>query len=882
MATSKPITTKKKRQKRSSAVPKSTSKSHRDLRSTKSKSLKVRKKSAVIYAKSPAWRETLVKKLHHFLATAYLAKKGMGLAIKHSVAKLKKQRGDFQYAVKTQLTSVRTNVHNQLSKLPAPKLPTLPVLPLPKFPKFKLPFKAKPTKPSKSTKKKKKSKFVKGVTKVTAGTHTFFSQEIFGSFHYLFRYHFLIMLISLLISAGILVGAYEVYDIAFKDLPSVDQLATRQQSLTTKIYDRNGKLLYGIYKDQNRSLIPLSQVPQDLIHATISIEDRNFFTHRGISIRGIFRALVSNAQGGNDLQGGSTITQQLVKNTLLTPERTFKRKVREIVLAFMVEGTYSKNEILEMYFNEVGYGGSTYGVEEASETYFGKPVQKLDLAESAMIAGLPQSPTQYSPFGSTPELAYNRQHEVLQRMVEDKYITQAQADAAKTESLKFKQDKTDIQAPHFVMYIKSLLEKQYGTDVVNEGGLEVKTTLDLDTQNQAQKIVTDEVNNLARLHITNGAAVMTNPQTGEILAMVGSKDYFDFKHDGQVNVTTRPRQPGSSIKPLTYAISLEQGKTPESTILDEPTVFSSPGSPPYAPRNYDGKFHGLVTLRTALACSFNIPAVKTLAEIGIPTMIDKAQQMGITTWTDRKRFGLSLTLGGGEVLMVDMAQVYGTFATYGNTVTLNPIMEIKNSKGEVLYENICATNHQDCPAVRTLDAKVAYQISDILSDNNARIPEFGAHSVLYIPGQQVPVKTGTTNNLKDNWTIGYTQNRLVAVWVGNNDGSPMSYVASGITGASPIWNKIIRTQLDDAHPSSFPVPDGLIKVAVCTATNTLPCAGCPQVSEELFVPGTEPKAACYFAPVSTVPQGSQGQAGGQNQNQQNRDKILNGITTVGN
>jgi len=683
------------------------------------------------------------------------------------------------------------------------------------------------------------------VTKPFRAVFGFIRNEFFAPFHYVFRYHFVIMILSLVISGGILFSAYEVYDIVFKDLPSVSELTTRKQNLTTKILDRNGKLLYSIYKDENRTLIPLSQVPPDLIHATISIEDRNFYTHRGISIRGIFRAFISNAQGGG-LQGGSTITQQLVKNTLLSPERTFKRKVREIVLAFLVEGTYSKNEILEMYFNEVGYGGSTYGAEEAAERYFGKSVHQLDLAESAFLAGLPAAPSDYSPFGATPERAYERQHEVLRRMVEDKYISQAQADAAKNEKLTFRQDMTDIKAPHFVMYVKSLLEKQYGEDVVNRGGLEVRTTLDLDTQNQAQSIVTNEVNNLAPLNISNGAALVTNPQTGEILAMIGSKNYFDFAKDGQVNVTMRPRQPGSSIKPITYSVAFEKGKTPSSTVLDAPVVFNTAGSPPYAPKNYDGKFHGLVTLRTALASSFNIPAVKTLAEVGIDNMIDKAQQMGISTWTDRKRFGLSLTLGSGEVLMTDMAKVYGTFPNHGMTVDLNPLLEVKNYKGEVLYQNTCATDHTGCPATRTLDPLVSYEITDVLSDNNARTPAFGPRSVLYIPGQQVAVKTGTTNNLKDNWSIGYTDDRLVAVWVGNNDGQPMSYVASGITGASPIWNKIMRTQLDDAHPHVFALPDNLVKLDVCTAGSapTLPCQGCPHVSTEIFVKGTEPTQAC--------------------------------------
>jgi membrane peptidoglycan carboxypeptidase len=510
-------------------------------------------------------------------------------------------------------------------------------------------------------------------------------------------------------------------------------------------------------------------------------------------------------------------------------------------------------------------------VEEAAQRYFGKSARQLDLAESSLLAGLPAAPTIYSPFGTNPELAKQRQAEVLHRMVEDKYISAEQAAAAAKEELHFRSDTNDIQAPHFVMYIKNMLVAQYGEDVVSQGGLEVKTSLDLDTQKQTQEIVTKEMAELARLRISNGAALVTNPQTGEVLAMVGSKNYFDFANDGQVNVTLRPRQPGSSIKPLTYAIAMERGLTPASTILDEPVVFSIAGSPPYAPKNYDGRFHGNVTVREALASSYNIPAVKTLASIGINTMIDKAEQMGITTWTDRKRFGLSLTLGGGEVQMIDMAKVYGTFANYGDTVDINPLLEVKNAKGEVLYHNECALDHTNCPKQANLDPKVAYQITDILSDNNARTPAFGPRSVLYIPNQQVAVKTGTTNNLKDNWSIGYTKDRLVAVWVGNNDGRPMSYVASGITGASPIWNKIMRTQLSDAHPHVFPTPDGLIKVKVCVPTGTLECKGCPKVREDLFVPGTEPKQSCNPAQFIRKPADP-------NASPQPVDRILQGVT----
>lgn len=642
----------------------------------------------------------------------------------------------------------------------------------------------------------------------------------------------------------ILLGvSWWTYDYIFKDLPSPHDLTKKNQILTTKIYDRTAKPLYSIYKDENRRLIKLEELPPQVTEATLAIEDADFYNHAGFSIKGILRAVKINLTE-DKIQGGSTITQQLVKQTLLSSEKKFRRKIRELFLAIAVDATYEKNEILEMYFNQIPYGGSTYGIEEAAEKYFGKHAKELSLAEAALLAGIPASPTAYSPFGNSPELAISRQHEVLARMVKEGYITPEQSQAAIEEPLKFVENKTIIEAPHFVMYVRSILAEKFGEAMVSQGGLEVYTTLDLDLQNQAQQIVSDEIKDIKKFNITNGAALVTRPDDGEILAMVGSINYFDFKNDGQVNLTNRLRQPGSSIKPLTYAIALENGYTPSTTIADEPITFQIPGSQPYSPKNYDGKFHGNVTVRQALANSYNIPAVKTLNAVGINRMIDKAQEMGISTWQDRSRFGLSLTLGGGEVYMTDMAQVYGTFANMGYTVPLNPLLLVKDSHGNVLYENPCIKDITKCPRKRTLDPRVAYQISDILSDNNARSAAFGPNSVLNIPGQEVAVKTGTTNNLKDNWTIGYTPDRLVATWVGNNNGAPMSYVASGITGASPIWNKIIRTQLDTDSPSAFKEPSDLKKVAVCTKTGTLPCAGCPSVKEEYFIPGTEPQKAC--------------------------------------
>lgn len=675
----------------------------------------------------------------------------------------------------------------------------------------------------------------------------FFNKPI--KIHIPLRYFFALALIAVFVGGG--VGFY--YYI-LKDLPQVTELSTIKPDLTTKIYDRNGILLYKIYKNENRSLVPLAEIPNHVIQATIAIEDQNFYQHPGFSIRGISRAFRSNLQN-ESLQGGSTITQQLVKNTLLSPERTWERKVKEVVLSFIAEFYYSKDEILSMYLNQVPYGGSAYGVEEASQMYFGKSVRELDLAEAAFIAGLPASPTKYSPYGSNPEAAHVRQRQVIRRMVEDGYITNSMATEALSEEIAVVPLQSTILAPHFVMYVRDLLSEMYGSHMVENGGLEVTTSLDLALQNQAQTVVSNEINNLARLNVKNGAALITQPKTGEILAMVGSTNYFDSTNDGQVNVTTRLRQPGSSIKPLTYAMALERGLTPATVIPDTPVCFQSVGSPPYCPKNYDNRFRGRVTLRQSLAGSYNVPAVKTLAQFSVNDLIDKAEAMGISTWTERNRFGLALTLGGGEVKMTDMAVAYGVFANQGIKVPLQPILEVKTADGRVLAKKPCLdtkTNKVvECQSEQVVDPRVAYQITNILSDNDARAPAFGLNSVLHIPGQEVAVKTGTTNNLRDNWTIGYTSDFLVAVWVGNNDNTRMSYIASGITGASPIWNKLIVSMIDPQKQHLFTPPTNLAKVSICSITGTLACNGCP-ARDEYFIPGTEPSNHCSSEQIARI------------------------------
>lgn len=648
-----------------------------------------------------------------------------------------------------------------------------------------------------------------------------------------------------------------------KDLPGPDKLMTRDQVVSTKIYDRQGRLLFTIFNgNQNRTLIKLEDIPDFVKQATIAIEDKDFYKHPGFSIRGITRAFWQNFFN-SEVQGGSTITQQLIKNALLTPEQTWQRKAKEVILSIQAELIYSKDEILQMYFNEVPYGGTAYGVEEAAQTYFNKGIKEISLAEAALLAGLPAAPTKFSPFGANPKLAISRQHQVLEAMAKEGYIIPQQAEEAKKQKVILAPQITDIKAPHFVMYVKDLLVQKYGTKMVEQGGLKVTTSLDLKIQEMAQDQVTEEINKLANMRVSNGAALVTKANTGEVLAMVGSRDYFDLKNDGNVNVTIMPRQIGSAIKVITYTVALGNGFTPATIIPDTPITYKIPGSKPYSPVNYDNRFHGNVTLRTALASSYNVPAVKTLAVFGVARMIDIGEAMGITTWQDRSRYGLSLTLGAGEVKMIDMAVVYGTLANLGNRINLKPILKVTDYKGRVLSQ------FQGSEARRIIDPQVAYLLTDILKDNQARTPAFGPSSLLVIPGHEVAVKTGTTNEKRDNWTIGYTGDYLVAVWVGNNDNRPMSAVASGITGASPIWNHIISNLLKDEPSHQFNKPEGLVKIKICTLNGLLSCEGCPS-KEEYFLPGTEPKYHCQSEEIKKILE-----------EKEKKDKILEGISTEG-
>jgi penicillin-binding protein 1C len=665
----------------------------------------------------------------------------------------------------------------------------------------------------------------------------------------------------LVVSATIL----SVWFFIFRALPSPRELTTRQQEVSTKIYDRNGVLLYKIYKNQNRTPIGLDTIPEQVRLATLAAEDAEFYSHLGFSVRGILRAIVKNIKKG-ELAGGSTITQQLVKNALLSPEKTLIRKIKELVLAVEVEALYSKDEILEMYLNEVSYGGTAYGIQEASRVYFGKDVGKLSLSEASLLAGLPKAPSRFSPFGSQPELSRERQKEVLNLMVINKYISSDQAMAAAGEVLKFASNKTEIKAPHFVMYIRSLLAEKYGEEMVEKGGLEVTTTLDYSIQKMAEEAVANEIGALAGYRVGNGAALVISPESGEILAMVGSKDYFNRQADGNVNIVTSLRQPGSSIKVINYAYALGHGYTAATIVDDSPVTFSVPGQKPYTPKNYDGKYRGQISLRSALAESRNIPAVKVLASYGVTKMIELGQSMGITTWTDPSRYGLSLTLGGGEIKLIDLAEVYATIANYGVNQKMNSILKITDYRGRLLEENSCTVTEEageiskvyaaeakvECNGKEVLDPRVAYILIDILKDNLARTPAFGARSSLVIPDHpEVAVKTGTSNDLKDNLTLGFTSRYLVATWVGNNDATPMSHVASGITGAAPIFNRIMSGLLDKEPSIDWVAPAGIQKMAICSYTATLPCQGCP-TKLEWFLDENKPTKVCLPQTIKTI------------------------------
>ncbi len=609
---------------------------------------------------------------------------------------------------------------------------------------------------------------------------------------------------------------------------------------STRIYDRQGRLLYEVVgPGGKRTTVPLSTIPLALRQATIAAEDSSFYQNPGISPTAIVRSLLLDARLGKAAYGGSTITQQLVRTILLSPaereQRSLTRKLHEAALALQLNLRYSKDQVLALYLNNVYYGNLAYGVEAASEGYFDRPVGALDLAQCALLAGIPQGPSLFNPL-INPIQARSRRHEVLNLMREHGYITVDQETEADAEGLGLAAAGSNIQAPHFVFYVMNQLERMYGKDAVEQGGLQVTTTLDLDLQRQAEAAVRFHVAQLTKDHLVHdGALVSMDPNTGQILAMVGSVNYSDRAIDGAVNVALAARQPGSAIKPFTYAAAFSRDYTPATVVDDEPTSFPTKEGVPFLPQNYDLQFHGPVTLRTALANSYNIPAVKVLAHVGIPAMLTMAHAAGITTMNDVRRYGLALTLGGGEVRLLDLTDAYASFPTGGVHHDPVAILRVVDSHGKVRQE------WQPTPGRRAMSPQVAYLLTSILSDNTARMPAFGEASPLLLD-RPAAAKTGTTSDFHDNWTVGYTPDLVTGVWVGNADNTAMRDV-TGISGAAPIWHDFMEAALQGVPVHDFTQPSGIVQETICPLTGLPPTDACPQRFNEVFIAGTQPSAS---------------------------------------
>ena len=679
--------------------------------------------------------------------------------------------------------------------------------------------------------------------------------------------------ILLLIIIGLLTTSFIIFQYfrIAAGLPSIDDLRQyASQFETTRIYDRNGNLIYEIL-DPNagrRTFTPLDNISPYVIAATIATEDKDFYTNPGFDIWGIMRAFWQNYTTGHVVSGASTITQQLARSLLLSPEErsqvTTQRKTREIVLAAEITRKYSKDEILELYLNEIYYGNIAYGVEAAAETYFNTSADQLNLAQASFLAGLPQAPAIYDVF-TNRESALLRHQDVVNLMYQlsrerncikiNKLdvpicikLDEAVAAVQEIERFPFAQHPVNMPFPHWVNFIRMQLEAQFDPQTIYRSGFKVYTTLDPDLQNYAQNAVKTQVEKLAENDASDGALVAVRPITGEILAMVGSADFFNEAISGQVNMAVSPRQPGSSIKPLTYTAAFEKGWTPATVIWDVPSEFPPSGNPddtrdPYKPVNYDGKFHGPVRARIALASSYNVPAVKVLDFVGIydkPETSEKdgfiafAERMGITT-LNRDDYGLSLTLGGGDVSLLEMTGAFSIFANKGIRQVPFSIIKIVDHFGKLVYE------HETKAGEQVIRSEHAYLINDILSDNNARSPAFGRDSFLNLPFKAA-VKTGTTNNFRDNWTLGYTPDIAIGVWIGNADYTPMKNV-SGVTGAAPLWADVIQWEINrtmGGNPTSFNRPDGIEDTVICKASGTIPSDHCSDQASEIFVKGQPP------------------------------------------
>jgi 1A family penicillin-binding protein len=640
-----------------------------------------------------------------------------------------------------------------------------------------------------------------------------------------------------------------VYVWLFADLPSIDRLQAGLALPSTRIFDRNGRLLYEILPPEGgrNTAISLDAIPQHCVHAVISTEDANFYNHPGVDITGIVRALSINLRGGEVIAGGSTITQQVARNLLLEPEqrleRSLRRKLRESILAIRLQNAYSKDDILTLYLNQTYFGNLAYGIEAAARAYFGKGAAELSLAECALLAGVIQSPVAYDPLTQL-EAAIERQDNVLRLMVQNGYINAGEADVARGDELQFAASPFPIEAPHFVMAVWTQLQRDYPEQLYS-GGLDVITTVDLDWQNTAQATVQRQLEYLNHppfetrvpANANNAALVAIDPYTGQVLTMLGSPDYFDDAIDGAVNAAVAMRQPGSALKPFTYAAAFDplqpEPWTAATMLLDVETPFVTRRLESYTPANFALVEHGPVLIREALASSFNIPAVVTLEHIGVPTLVQFLADAGVETLAENPNVDLAITLGGGEVRLLDLTRAYSIFANGGFRVEPVFILKVSDHAGSVIYEWQPPQLNQ-----RVIDERVAFLVTDILSDNEARIPAFGPNSALNI-ARPAAAKTGTTTDFRDNWIVGYTPNLVVGVWVGNADNTPMREV-TGVSGAAPIWNDFMRNVLLGQPELEFTRPEGLVQQEVCALSGLLPTPACPLRRMEWFIEGTVP------------------------------------------
>ena len=649
----------------------------------------------------------------------------------------------------------------------------------------------------------------------------------------------------------LLCGVVFIWMTTFR-LPDLKSFEQRKILQSTKIYDRTGEiLLYEINKDTKRTLVDYNSISRHIKNATVAIEDAEFYQHKGIKLKSILRAMFANFLSLDFSQGGSTITQQVVKNSILTSEKTITRKLKEWVLSLKLEQEMNKESILALYLNEVPYGGSIYGVEEASQTFFGKSAGEVNLAEAAYLAALPQAPTFYSPYGNNLKELEARKNLVLKKMLENKFISEDEYKNALVEKVVFKKaDYKGIRAPHFVFYVQEYLEKKYGTKVLEEMGLKVITTLDYNLQEKAEEIVLKSAKeNKEKFNAENASLVAIDPKTGQILVMVGSRDYFDKEIDGNFNVAIAHRQPGSAFKPFVYATALMKGYTPDTVVFDLETEFSTecnelgepiyPSAVCYKPVNYDNKYRGPVTFREALAQSINVPSVKVLYLSGINDSLQTARDMGITSLEGADRYGLTLVLGGGEVSLLEMTSAYGVFANNGTRNQYAGILKIEDGNGNVLEEFLPSQKN-------VLPKEISRTISNMLSDNEARAPAFGESSYLYFPGKDVAAKTGTTNDYRDAWIIGYTPNIAVGAWAGNNNNSPMEKKVAGFIVA-PMWNEFMVKALASMPDEKF---KGVI--SEINRKDIKPVLrGIWQGSEQYFVDKISGKLATQYTPEQT-------------------------------